>query len=223
MSDIYTLDVVLFSMLLASALTAYFRGFVREVFVLASWVGAAVIAWYAFVPLSEELSNYIQPARLARIAAGAGSFLVSLALLSVITGRIAGLVEQSSHSSLDRALGFLFGILRGAAIICALYAVGSRVVPPTEQPDWVQSARLIPMIEEGVLLLEQVLPQRLSDYGTTEAERLQQQLERIEEGQRLYKKLEQPEAEPEAAAQTPSKGYKNQDRRELDRLIEGAR
>ena len=68
-----------------------------------------------------------------------------------------------------------------------------------------------------------MLPPRLADYGTTEAERLQREIERIEAGKQLYEKLERPEAEPETAAKAPSKGYKEQERRDLDRLIEGAR
>ena len=223
MTDIYALDLALFAVVVVSAIIAYLRGFVREVFSLASWIGAAVVAWFAFVPLSAALAEYIQPPLLARIAAGAGSFLAALVLLSVATGRIAGRVERSSHSALDRALGFLFGIIRGAVIICALYLVGSRTVPPQDLPGWVREARSIPMIETGARQIEQLLPPRLADYGTTEAERLQREIERIEAGKQLYEKLERPEAEPETAAKAPSKGYKEQDRRDLDRLIEGAR
>ena len=223
MTDIYTLDLALFALVVVSAIIAYLRGFVREVFALASWIGAAVIAWLAFDPLSAALSPYIQPALLARIAAGAGSFLAALVLLSVVAGRIAGRVERSSHSALDRSLGFLFGLLRGAIIICALYLVGSRIVPPENQPGWVQDARSIPIIETGARQIEKLLPPRLADYGTTEADRIQREIERIEAGRRLYEKLERPEAEPETAAKKPPKGYKDKDRRDLDRLIDGSR
>ncbi len=223
MTDIYALDLAVFALVVVSAIIAYLRGFVREVFSLASWIGALVVVWFAFNPLSAALAEYIQPPLLARIAAGAGSFLAALVLLSVVTGRIAGRVERSSHSALDRALGFLFGIIRGAVIICAVYLMGSRVVPLQDLPGWVREARSIPMIETGARQIEQLLPPRLADYGTTEAERLQRELERIEAGKQLYEKLERPEAEPETAANAPSKGYKEQDRRDLDRLIEGAR
>ncbi len=223
MTDIYTLDLALFAVVVASAIIAYLRGFVREVFSLASWIGAVVVAWFAFTPLSAALGAYIQPPLLARIAAGAGSFLAALVLLSVVTGRIAGRVERSSHSALDRALGFLFGLIRGAVIICALYLVGSRIVPPADLPGWVREARSIPMIETGARQIEQLLPSRLADYGTTEADRIQREIERIEDAKRLYEKLERPEAEPETAAKKPPKGYKDQDRRDLDRLIEGSR
>ena len=223
MTDIYTLDLALFAVVVVSAIIAYLRGFVREVFSLASWIGAAIVAWVAFNPLSAMLSQYIQPALLARIAAGAGSFIAALVLLSIVAGRIAGRIERSGHSALDRALGFLFGLIRGTVIISALYLVGSRIVPPQDQPVWVREARSVPLIEAGARQLEQLLPQRIADYGTSEADRLQREIERIEAGQRLYEKLERPEAEPETAAKTPLKGYKEQDRRDLDRLIEGSR
>ena len=193
----------------------------REVFSLASWIGAAVIAWLAFAPLAALLSQYLQPLLLARIAAGAGGFLVALVLLSVIAGRIAGRVERSSHSALDRALGFLFGIVRGAVIICALYLVGARLVPPDHQPGWVKEARSIPLVAAGAREIEQLLPSGLAGYGATEADRIQREIERVEDAKRLYEKLERPEAEPETAAKAPPKGYNEQERRGLDRLIEG--
>ena len=182
---------------------------------------AAVLAWIAFAPLAALLSQYLQPPVLARIAAGAGGFLAALVLLSVIAGRIAGRVERSSHSALDRALGFLFGIIRGAVIICALYLVGTRLVPPEHQPGWVQDARSIPLVAAGAREIEQLLPSDLADYGATEADRIQREIERAEDARRLYEKLERPEAEPETAAKTPPKGYNEQERRGLDRLIEG--
>ena len=223
MTDIYALDLALFVVVVVSAIVAYLRGFVRELFSLASWIGAAVVVWLAFNPLSAALAEYIQPPLLTRIAAGAGAFLAALVLFSVVAGRIASRVERSSHSALDRALGFLFGLIRGAVIICALYLVGSRVVPPQDQPGWVREARSIPIIEAGAREIEQLLPSSLADYGSSEAERLQREVERIEDARRLYEKLERPEAEPETAAKAPPKGYKEQDRRDLDRLIEGAR
>ena len=221
MTDIYTLDLALFAVVVGSAIIAYLRGFVREVFSLASWIGAAVLAWVAFDPLAALLSEFLQPLLLARIAAGAGGFLVALVLLSVIAGRIAGRVERSSHSALDRALGFLFGIVRGAVIICALYLVGARLVPPDHQPGWVKDARSIPLVAAGAREIERLLPSGVADYGATEADRIQRELDRIEAGKRLYEKLERPEAEPETAAKTPPKGYNEQERRGLDRLIEG--
>ncbi|MCY4318909.1 MAG: CvpA family protein [Alphaproteobacteria bacterium] len=221
MTDIYTLDLALFAAVVVSAIVAYLRGFVREVFSLASWIGAAVIAWFAFNPLVDLLSQYIQPELLARIAAGAGSFLAALALLSVIAGRLAGLVERSSHGALDRSLGFLFGLVRGAVIICAFYLVGTRLVPPEHQPGWVQNARSIPLVASGAGEIEKLLPPRLADYGAAEKDRIQRELERIEAGNRLYEKLERPEAEAETAATDPPKGYNDRDRRDLDRLIDG--
>ena len=221
MTDIYTLDLALFAVVVGSAIIAYLRGFVREVFSLASWIGAAVLAWVAFDPLAALLSGFLQPLLLARIAAGAGGFLVALVLLSVIAGRIAGRVERSSHSALDRALGFLFGIVRGAVIICALYLVGARLVPPDHQPGWVKDARSIPLVAAGAREIERLLPSGVADYGATEADRIQRELDRIEAGKRLYEKLERPEAEPETAAKTLPKGYNEQERRGLDRLIEG--
>ncbi len=221
MTDIYALDLAFFAVVVVSAIIAYLRGFLREVFSLASWIGAAVAAWLAFNPLTAALAEYIQPLLLARIAAGAGSFLAALVLLSVVTGRIAGRVERSSHSALDRALGFLFGLIRGAVIICALYLVGSRLVSPDDHPGWVREARSIPLIETGARQIELLLPSGLAHYGSSEAERLQREIDRIEAGKRLYEKLERPEAEPETAAKDPPTGYNEQERRGLDRLIEG--
>ncbi len=225
MSDIHSLDLALFAIVVASAIFAYLRGFVRELFALVTWFGAAAAAWYAFEPASAWLEAHIEPPLLARAAAGAGGFLIALVLLSFLTTRLAARVGRSELNALDRSLGFLFGLVRGAFIVSALYAVASLVVPPERQPAWVQSARSLPMVAAGARHLERLLPGRIAHYGASEAERARREVERVEQGRRLYELLQQPrpEAEPEAAAQPPLKGYKDRDRRELDRLIEGAR
>jgi membrane protein required for colicin V production len=120
-SSFNNLDYVILVIILVSGLLALTRGFVSEVFSLIAWVGAYFIA-VKFYPLAEPwVHNYIHnPGAAAAISAFA-LFFVGLVLLSVIGNSFSDLIKDSPLTSVDRSLGFVFGILRGLLVVCLVY------------------------------------------------------------------------------------------------------
>lgn len=107
-------DGAVLAVLVLSGLLAFARGFVQEVLSVAAWVGA-IIAVVFVLPLVRPLAQQVidQPL-VADIAAGGAIFLVALIALSILTGMIARRVKSSQLNAVDRSLGFLFGVARGA-------------------------------------------------------------------------------------------------------------
>jgi len=204
LTNLYALDLVVLAIVLLSAVLAYLHGFVREVFSLVAWAGACLAVYYGFVPLQVHARAYVPVPLLADILTGVAIFLVTLLVLSVVTSRIARLVDGSDHGALDRALGFLFGIARGALIVCFAYLIFSWLVPREEEPDWVQTARTIPLIRAGAGEIEALIPARI---------------ERLFEGL----KNPAPRTEADTDASGDETGYKDRERRELERLIQGTK
>jgi membrane protein required for colicin V production len=110
--------------LLISAILAYSRGLVRELLSIGGWVAAA-ISGYFFAPKVEPLirelpvlSNIIgDSCELSMIAAFAIVFAVTLIIVAIFTPLFAGAVQRSALSGFDQGLGFLFGVVRGVALI----------------------------------------------------------------------------------------------------------
>jgi membrane protein required for colicin V production len=152
-------DGIVLAVLAVSALIAYFRGFVREVLGIGAWAGAVVIAlWFqpALKPLAQK---YISEVWLAEIAALAVGFLVTLFVLKLLIALIAGGIRHSVLGGVDRALGILFGLARGAFLLVLAYIVGGLFLPSTDRwPEAVQNARTLPLVAEAARTLVLQLP-----------------------------------------------------------------
>ena len=82
-------DGIIVAVLVVSGLLAYFRGFVKEILSVAGWIGAALVALYGFPyaqPFARELIGHDLG---ADVATGAGLFVVTLMVLTVISHSIA--------------------------------------------------------------------------------------------------------------------------------------
>ncbi|MGB5871127.1 MAG: CvpA family protein [Albidovulum sp.] len=126
---------------LLSAILAYSRGFVREVFAILGWVAAAALA-FTFAKQAEPLIKQIPvldkflgtSCELSIIAAFAVVFAGSLILVSIITPLFASVIQRSALSGIDQGLGFLFGVARGILLIAVAFVLFSRLVTPNSVP-----------------------------------------------------------------------------------------
>ncbi|MGB0695489.1 MAG: CvpA family protein [Rhodospirillaceae bacterium] len=161
-------DALALLVLLISALFAFFRGFVHEVLAIAAWLGALVAALYGYPYLQPVFAGFI-PANIplgAEAAAGLSIFLVVLVSLSILVSLVSKQVQKSALNALDRSLGFLFGIARGALFLVIAYVVMTWFLPPGNQPGWMRDARVLPLVEQGAVMVTGLLPQDLRIKST---------------------------------------------------------
>ncbi len=214
-------DIAVIVVLLISALLAYARGFVHEVLAVAGWIGAIFATIYGF-PYAQPYARSLIPIDLiADLAAGLVIFVVTLVLLSFITRGAAGLVKASALSFLDRSLGFLFGLVRGAVIVCVAYLGLVWLMPPHEQPGWLSEARSMPLIERGAAVLRGLVPDHARTAGSKAAGNVQDKAEKILETQKVFRDMLT--IEPKAKDAGTAEGYNRNERREMERLIEGSK
>lgn len=202
------LDLVAIGIVLISAGLAFLRGFVHEVLSIGAWVGAAFATLYGF-PVARPLAReHISIPLAADIAAGVGVFLVALLLLSIVTSAISKQVQSSGLNSLDRSLGFLFGLVRGAVVVSLGFIVLTWVFPPVSaRPAWIEQARGLPMIERGADLLRSLVPADMlqeEERARSMTQDAQEQARRAMEAKQLYDRLSQPA--PGAQQQVPPSG-----------------
>lgn len=204
------LDLAAAGVLLVSALVAFWRGFVKEVLLILSLVGAGIAAYKGYPYLLPYLQPYLTDERIAIGAAGGAIFLVAMIALSLISTLIIKMVKASEIGGFDRSLGFLFGLLRGAVLIALAYLILVQFVPPEEHPQWVQNARARPAMQYGAeLLLRLAPPDMAARLAPVTGERPKTELE---QRTRELRDLLPPDSGNET-------GYKPEDRRQLDRLL----
>jgi membrane protein required for colicin V production len=164
-----------------------------------------VFGYPHLAPSLEGLFGVIEPGPIANIAAGGAIFLVSLILFALIAGAISDRVQDSALGAIDRTLGLVFGLARGAALVCIAYIAAAWLQPPDRWPSWASEARTRPALEAGGTWIVRQLPPGLlpAPPRTTPAAPSATELMR---------------PPPAAAVERPD-GYRPEERRDLDRLM----
>ena len=166
-------DGVVAAIVLISGLLAYSRGLVRESLAILGWIAAAVGA-LAAAPYLEPLLREIpkvgpilaSACTLSKFAAFAIAFALVLLLLSIFTPLLSGAVQENRVlGPIDRALGFVFGALRGLVLVAVVYLVYVQVVPPADRIDEIDKARSVVMIDEAATALEEALPDDVPEWA----------------------------------------------------------
>jgi membrane protein required for colicin V production len=151
------LDLVVIGVVIISALLAAVRGFTREVLAIVAWVAAAAVAWYLHPLLLPTVKQHISSDTVALVASIASIFLVTLIVVSIITVKISDLILDSRVGAIDRTLGLGFGAARGF-LICVIGWVFLAWLVQGRVPDWAQTARSRPMLEDSGNKLVALLP-----------------------------------------------------------------
>ena len=102
---------------------------------------------------------------IADAAAALGIFVVALIILTVINQLIASRVQRSRLGALDRTLGFIFGAVRGAVLVCLAYLLFVWAVEPPDRPPWVDEAKTMPYIKRGSAAIREVVPEEVQAAG----------------------------------------------------------
>jgi len=154
-------DFAVLGVIAVSALLAFMRGLVREVLGIGAWVGAGVAGAWGLPLARRQFHQWLGASPWTDPIAFAAIFVVSLIVLMLVAHIIGRMVRGSALGGLDRTLGLVFGLARGAALVILAYIVAGMVVPLDRWPDPVQQARLIWPAYDGARWVVHQLP---SDY-----------------------------------------------------------
>ena len=217
-------DLAVLAVIALSAVFAFARGFVREALSIVAWAGAALITLYGFNDTSGIVGRFVRTPLLADLVAAAGLFLISLIGLTILTGYVAGRVKSSALSPIDRTLGLVFGVVRGAILVSLAYLVLDISLPPTDRPDWLQDARSQPFLAQGADLLRGLMPQSMQVESASAIDGSRHALSQAQAARDAMGALSAPAAPiPPKSADMPAPAYKPAEQRDLDRLINNAR
>ncbi|WP_431303855.1 CvpA family protein [Sediminicoccus sp. BL-A-41-H5] len=153
-------DGILLLVMVASAILSFLRGFVREFLGIAAWIGAALAGFALLDHLRPLMAGTIEPDWLADGVAVGGVFLIVLVVLKLLIHALAGSVQRSPLGGVDRSLGAIFGLARGAFIAVLAYVLAGLFVPAIERwPEPVQEARSLPYVVDGARWVVGLMPE----------------------------------------------------------------
>jgi membrane protein required for colicin V production len=175
-----SLDICVVGVIVLSGLMAFARGFVRECLSIASWLGATAVALYGLPYLRPIAERYVPKGTVADGVAAGVLFIVTLVVLTIVAGMISRRVKHSSLSALDRTLGLLFGLGRGALLVVIGFLALSFVLPQKgEKPNWLAQSRTAPLFTNASLAIARFVPGSFRDRALQMApqQNLQNQFE----------------------------------------------
>jgi len=145
-----------------SALISLTRGFVREALALAAWVVSIWVAVSFSKPLALMLESFISTPSIRLIAAFMLLFAGTLLVVSIINMLAVKLVRSSGLTGTDRAIGMVFGIVRGVFIVAVLVFLAG--LTPLPQDAWWSESLFMPHFQELALWLRDFLPADAAQY-----------------------------------------------------------
>jgi membrane protein required for colicin V production len=146
-------DHVFAIILLASGVLGYVRGFIRESIALLSWLVGLWVAWHYANLVDPWLGGALaQPG--VREWAGRAIILLLVLLVGAAVGGITSYFTRRAAglAVMDRVIGALFGLMRGAVVI-GLVVIGGRAVNLDLEPWW-DKTRSMPVAEAIASWLE---------------------------------------------------------------------
>lgn len=155
-------DVAVLAVLALSALAGLVRGLVREVLGVGAWVLALLAAspWGFFPAVAPFMRHRIADPNMADGAAFLAVFVPALIVLWIVARTVSGAVQRSAVGGLDRTLGLVFGLARGALIVVIAYILAGLVIPVGQWPPPVLQARLLPLAWQGAAWAAMQMPPR---------------------------------------------------------------
>jgi membrane protein required for colicin V production len=156
-------DYAVMAVIGLSALRGMWRGLVAEAFGLVGWVVAILIGG-RFVGFVAPYIPSTWPGGALTQWLVAFMLVVGAVLLlsSVLSALLTRVTEVTGLRGLDRSLGLLFGLVRGAILVVILVALAGLTELP--QKEFWRDALLRPTVEQGVRDLKTLLPDALAAY-----------------------------------------------------------
>jgi membrane protein required for colicin V production len=149
-------DYVAVGIVAISIAVGVFRGAVREVLSVAGWAVAIALAWRFSHAVAEFLPSSWTSPTLRTALAFVGVLVGCLMLFGLAGLALNALVRKGGMSGTDRALGALFGVVRGVLVLVALVLLAGLTPLPRERA-W-RNAVLRQPLESAAILVRTYLP-----------------------------------------------------------------
>ena len=166
-------DIAVIVVISLSAAIGVWRGVIREVFALAAWT-AAVVCMFLFGDKLAQMLPFAQGTPWLRMLAGyALVFIGVFVVLSVAGFLFSKVVNAIGLSFVDRAMGMMFGVVRGALIaVLLVFVAGATTLP--QMTWWHDSVTAKPLATLAAILRSKLpddLAKRIKFVAATGANR----------------------------------------------------
>ncbi len=238
------IDIIILILVGLSALIALSRGLVKEVLSIIGWVLATISIIYLLPIFEPVIDEYLISGWMASIVGAIIILIVFMLIWYFATNGLIKDIRKSRLSTADRVLGLFFGIARAFLLVILFYIMIGWIMPPKTQPKVLQDSKYFQLAGTFAKPIEDLIPEEtLSEIrerakNWSEQDKLKKEDKKDnkdkknrskpgDEAAELFEKLARPqikkaieEAKNGQENENKDEGYNNNERENLDRLIE---
>ena len=221
--DFNLFDAAFLAFALIFTVTAFFRGFVKEVFSLFNWAVAYVIS-YLVAPFAVMLFTGYSNAIAVGIIVRAVLFLVILVISAMLTSGLCKELKQRIPAAFDKSLGVFYGLMKTLLVFGVIYSLiinsfsalsGKEIDENSSQyPMWLIDARSHDIVKFSGEILDPAI-RMVFDSVMGNFDGKIPTPESV-----LDKKINDMMEDQGGSLDIPSSGYNQQDIEKMNRLIE---
>ena len=243
MEQLNNLDVVFLVIVGVSALVALARGVTKELLSITGWILAAVSVYYLLPIVDPITRKYIASEVFSNLVSGMVILIMFCIFWVLAADKISTQIRFSKLSSLDRILGFIFGIFRGVIIVILLQIMIATLIPEESQKGVFAESRYFKLAGEASEPIKGLIPEKWFEDLKAKSESLglspsksEEKVENSEKsendandentqdilkksGEELFNKLVQPKVENEND-EAKDNGYEKDETSDLDKLMD---
>ncbi len=160
-TSIFWPDFIILMIILVSVAISFFRGFIKEVISLVTWVVAAWLAFMLASPLS-GLMTFTEVQSVRAIIAFMVVFIGLIFLGSIVNFLVGKFIRKTPFSLADRTLGIGFGFLRGFLLVTLIVFFAG--LTPLPKDDWWQQSFTLSQVEKVALWFKDLLPESMGEH-----------------------------------------------------------
>ena len=134
-------DIVILIITVLSSVFGLWRGLIKEVLSLLTWIAALLVSRVYSEPLAGLMTGMIENDGIRYVSAFAILFVIVMMLGTFLNFLMSKLLNVTGLKLADRLLGAVFGVARGVIIVLVILFVTNVFVSETEL--W-QKSQLIP-------------------------------------------------------------------------------
>lgn len=210
------LVLVTFGISIAAAL---YRGLVKELLGIISWILAGLGALYGFSFVKPLFKLFIDNDLGADIAAAVTIALIVLIALTIFNAKVTSKLRNSSLSGLDRILGIAFGIVRAVLLIGVAFMIAKIPFSKEQVAEVSRNNFSMPYIEQTADLLHKLIPHTWQEDAKETSGKVIDSAKKTGE-KAVDKAIKQTKEEVKKKAKEKVAEYTEEQRKSLDDLIE---
>lgn len=116
-------DIVVFSIILVSVASGVYRGLIALSIGFIASICSILFAYFLYPFMHEFFLKFFSHYMVVNILSAVSSYLLSLMLLSFISGHLLAILKDQRGGVIDRFLGAFGGFVRGALVSAAIFFI----------------------------------------------------------------------------------------------------